>query len=619
MVTYVYVVKCPECDDEFFDFFAEAKDFAMGCLTKKPVITQTEVNRNDFGECTDHCDLGQVWSWEDVMKETDAEPAVSVFSKDDLKHMANGEDPEFDSIDNSVDFEPVTSEVSPVDEVPDNFKKPVPADMTIESLVETLEENEDEVECKTCFNLFPKADCSKHEHGYVCPTCGRGFESTTSVEATIDTLVADEVEAIEGYEVADEVVQHADIDEDKKDQILDTLEHIKKEEEEHIDELVELTAEETPITDEVDSTVLQEDEDDLEVNEDTVECTWCEELYDKSECRYEVDLGWLCSRCEMAIKSRGETLTFKENNYWDFLDEKLDLDIDFSQVIDSSDMEIWGIEPVGEDTYKAVLLKRFENVSFKGSDEIEKVESEMFDLNGLFVFHFNKDGMPELGRWDPYMLSSLGQCEIIFEDDRYDQACERTFNRSAYDTEEPKEVHDLGNEYDGGYPEEELQEEAPVDRAAWKAKRKELLNKKVEFYYEDIDYTYTTTVDSVIDKLAELVTDPEVEKYSKGRFKDLDEISDYDYEEYLKNKDQKDYWQNIAYSEWTALLENNFDELFAAHEDELYDAFREAAVEEAGIEAEEAARDPREDPDGFYGWSDYYTWKNGPISDFNRR
>jgi hypothetical protein len=106
MITYTYIVRCPECEDEFFDFFDEAKDFAMGCLTKKPIITQTEVNRNDFGECTDYCDLGTVWSWEDMMsKETDAEPAISVFTKDDLKCMADGTDPEFDNLDNSVDFE----------------------------------------------------------------------------------------------------------------------------------------------------------------------------------------------------------------------------------------------------------------------------------------------------------------------------------------------------------------------------------------------------------------------------------------------------------------------------------------------------------------------------------
>lgn len=204
MVTYIYFVKCPDCEDEYFDFFDEAKEFALGCLSKKPIITQTEVCRNDFGECTDHSDLGTIWSWEDECRDaegdcTEAESAKSIFTKDDLKRMADGSDPEFDSIDNSVDFEveePVTSEISAIDDVPDNFRKPIPEGMTIEELVEEMEENEDEVEC-----------------------------------------------------------------------------------------------------------------------------TWCEDLFDKSECRYEVNLGWLCDRCQSAIMSRGESLTFREGNYWDFLDE----------------------------------------------------------------------------------------------------------------------------------------------------------------------------------------------------------------------------------------------------------------------------------------------------------
>lgn len=208
MVTYIYFVKCPNCEDEHFDFFDEAKEFALGCLSQKPIITQVEVDRNDFGECTDSADLGTVWSWEDVMgKETDAEPTKSIFTKDDLKLMADGQDPEFDNLDNFVDCEveePETSEVSPIE------RKPIPEGMTIEELVEEMEENED-----------------------------------------------------------------------------------------------------------------------------TVECTWCEDLFDKSECRYEVDLGWLCSRCEMAIKSRGETLTFREGNYWDFLDEDLE-EFSFSEIVADS-------------------------------------------------------------------------------------------------------------------------------------------------------------------------------------------------------------------------------------------------------------------------------------------
>jgi hypothetical protein len=100
--------------------------------------------------------------------------------------------------------------------------------MTIEQLVEEMEENEDEVECSLCNELTAKVDCHYDEdEGYICPNC----------------------------------------------------------------------------------------------LENSVKCSWCGMYFDRSECRHEVDMGWLCSRCEAAIKSRGETLTFRENDYWDFLDE----------------------------------------------------------------------------------------------------------------------------------------------------------------------------------------------------------------------------------------------------------------------------------------------------------
>lgn len=200
MIQYIYFVKCPDCEDEQFDFFDDAKDYALGHLSQKPVITQIEVNRNDFGECEDSCDLGTIWSWEDMMNETDDEPAISIFTKDDLAGDYDPDtDPEFAALDNSLN------------QVPDNFRRPVPDGMTIKDLVEEMEENED-----------------------------------------------------------------------------------------------------------------------------MVECTWCEDLFDKSECRREVDLGWLCGRCEAAIKSRGETLTFREGNYWDFLDENLDpnetIELDYDKI-----------------------------------------------------------------------------------------------------------------------------------------------------------------------------------------------------------------------------------------------------------------------------------------------
>ena len=193
MIQYIYFVKCPDCTDEHFDFFDEAKGFALGCLSKKPIITQVEVDRNDFGECTDSNDLGMIWSWEDECtdcQEPTSEPAT--FTKDDV---AVNYDPDNDSefADDSLEAEDDDFRaVNAVEEV----RKPIPEGMTIEELVEEMEENED-----------------------------------------------------------------------------------------------------------------------------MVECTWCDELYDKADCKFEIYMGWLCPKCQAAIKSRGEVLTFRENSYKDPLDE----------------------------------------------------------------------------------------------------------------------------------------------------------------------------------------------------------------------------------------------------------------------------------------------------------
>lgn len=249
MITYVYVVKCPNCEDEFFDFFDDAKDFAMGCLSNKPIITQTEVHRNDFGECTDHCDLGTQWSWEDECQ-TETEPAEAVFTKDDLKNPPVESDPEFDYDDS--DFRFINEELlesrrisfnnkadqqeffklcketgmitaadldrfmkdhdaddgnlldtlrayrdeldNPIDECAE--RKPIPEGMTIEELVETMEENEDTVECSKCGNLVEKAEChhNKEGFGWCCAECEPADTLVEeAVEYDLATLVKDSI------------------------------------------------------------------------------------------------------------------------------------------------------------------------------------------------------------------------------------------------------------------------------------------------------------------------------------------------------------------------------------------------------------------------------------------
>ena len=182
MICYIYFVKCPNCDDQPFDFFDDAKSYAMGCLQDKPVITQTEVCRNDFGECTAHTDLGQVWSWENEAA-VDDEVAPSVFTKGHL--AVEEDDPEFAALDNSLDMDKVETDFntnSKLDAVPDNFRKPIPEGMTIEQLVEEMEENEDTVECKVCGELRDKSDCSYDGdyRGWVCSGC------ETTVEQHLD-------------------------------------------------------------------------------------------------------------------------------------------------------------------------------------------------------------------------------------------------------------------------------------------------------------------------------------------------------------------------------------------------------------------------------------------------
>jgi hypothetical protein len=50
-------------------------------------------------------------------------------------------------------------------------------DDSIKEAVDALEENESEVECKICFDLFPKEECVKTEKGYLCKKCNQELHS----------------------------------------------------------------------------------------------------------------------------------------------------------------------------------------------------------------------------------------------------------------------------------------------------------------------------------------------------------------------------------------------------------------------------------------------------------
>jgi hypothetical protein len=409
MVQYIYFVKCPNCEDETFDLFDDAKSFALGCLSKQPVITQTEVCRNDFGECIDHCDLGTVWSWEDMM--TEAEPTKSVFTKDDLGPWMDDEDPEFDNIDNSIDFVPETSEISALDNVPDNFRKPLteskrdPFHEAIFEAIEYLTEFSD---------IFPVpknigAGTWKELKDDINYGLSSDFEIAEIIMEYLDKDLAISRKHPEMFE-----------DDPQSELTLETYNRLKRAYDravaaykaDHAEDFEESCRKPIP-----EGMTIEQLVEEMEENEDTVECTWCEELFDKSECRKEVDLGWLCSRCEMAIKSRGETLTFREGNYWDFLNEDLDDTRTLADLVKDSINHLTndlGKDPWAEDFADDVIKDIENNYDIEVPEDME---------------HYN--------HWCSAVAGEVS----------------RQLNNPISEEVEPEAVHDLGNTYDGGYPE----------------------------------------------------------------------------------------------------------------------------------------------------------------------
>ena len=490
MTTYVYLVKCPNCEDEFFDFFDEAKEYALGCLSNKPIITQTEVERNDFGECTDHCDLGTVWSWEDMMKDTttDAEPAKAIFTKDDLKDYIPDEDPEFQEI----DFATVNTEEQPIKEefisVYDYGR------MTKDELYDHLVNRQDEVELELGDRGYSLADTGSFSDG------GRYSNSRLIVEFDNGKFVAAEWYMSDD---GDEMEGHWDFETESFDELWDQLMEFNPEnltesnnilnatrapkdtdyviavrsvsvgsytflgmnyklttdinkamtysskfaaEEEikyAIDELQRLgdkyitsyntdrvfvttfgkaktfpgrydlkalrqhnpakeSCERKPIPE---GMTIEELVEAMEENEDTVECTKCGGLFEKASCTHNKEgFGWCCTNCEPADTLVEETEEIQE----------------LATIVKDSINHL--INDLGKDPWADDFA----------DDVIADIETNYDTYVPEDIEHYNY--------W----------CDAV--------ACEVSRQVNNQITEEVEELHDLGNTYDGGYPEDELED-----------------------------------------------------------------------------------------------------------------------------------------------------------------
>lgn len=394
MIEYIYIVKCPGCEDEMFNFFTDARMQCDLLMSKKPSITQVEVERNDFGECTDSHDLGTVWSWEEAMKDTegedaDAEPTKSIFTRDDLKDYNPENDPEFTELNNSVDCEPKLTEAAATAfiDLGDDCK------MSREAIYDEIAVNKNDIG-------IPVGDLGLTHVSFN----DGGHYSDTTLNVSMDRGI---FYITEWHQSDDGDLAEGDSFEFR------TFEEFWDKLTSYVDVEIEECARK-PIPE---GMTIEQLVEEMEENEDEVECALCNDLFDKDTCRKELNLGWLCRRCADDLVARGEGPVFKEDNYWDFLDEDLE-ELSFSEMVADSINHLindLGKDSSAEDFADDVIADLENNYDIEVPEEPEKYRD-----------------------W-----ASAVACEVS-----------RQLNNQLGEDIEPDELHDLGNEYDGGYPAE---------------------------------------------------------------------------------------------------------------------------------------------------------------------
>ena len=171
--TYVYIVHSDINENNIYAEFAteeEAIDYARRNKDELTYVDRVEVALDEDGDIIEEFDSETIW----VYDEEDEDP---VEEDDDYWNQLAEEEEE------RKEDEALLGDTSWFE------------DLDTDKLVETLEENEDIVECKECFELFPKEACTKIAIGYICPECGKIHsheEPDFEIDSIPDVVIADE-------------------------------------------------------------------------------------------------------------------------------------------------------------------------------------------------------------------------------------------------------------------------------------------------------------------------------------------------------------------------------------------------------------------------------------------